>query len=48
MAARHAALLTRKLNADITINQGPILIIGYSLRRKVSNYIAQLTARRIE
>lgn len=47
-AARRATLLTRKLNADITINQGPILIIGYSLRREVSNYIAQLTARRIE
>lgn len=44
--ARHngdaARVLTRKLNADITINQGSILIIGYSLR-EVSNYIAQLT-----
>lgn len=29
---RRARVLTRKLNADITINQEPILIIGYSLR----------------
>lgn len=46
--AAAARVLTRKLNADITINQGPILIIGYSPRREVSNYIAQLTVHRIE
>lgn len=48
MAADARRVLTRKLNADITINQVAILIIGYSPRREVSNYIAQLTAHRIE
>lgn len=46
--AAAARVLTRKLNADITINQEAILIIGYSLRHEVSNYIAQLTAGGIE